>query len=74
MEVLCPVCLISLKEKDLQGVSVDVCLRCHGVWLDRGELAKVVENLTADLLERQDSKQVQVHAQKLKSILEELFH
>jgi Zn-finger nucleic acid-binding protein len=28
---------------DRQGVEIDFCPQCRGVWLDRGELDKVVE-------------------------------
>jgi Zn-finger nucleic acid-binding protein len=40
----CPVC----KEPDLvmserQGIEIDYCPTCRGVWLDRGELDKIVE-------------------------------
>jgi Zn-finger nucleic acid-binding protein len=44
MSVKCPVC----KEPDLvmaerQGVEIDYCPKCRGVWLDRGELDKIIE-------------------------------
>ena len=40
----CPVC----NETDLvmterQGVEIDYCPKCRGVWLDRGELDKIIE-------------------------------
>ncbi|RJQ24889.1 MAG: hypothetical protein C4589_12090 [Peptococcaceae bacterium] len=38
----CPVCHRSLKEVPKYGVNIDVCSTCRGVWLDRGELEKVV--------------------------------
>jgi Zn-finger nucleic acid-binding protein len=28
---------------DRQGVEIDYCPRCRGVWLDRGELDKIIE-------------------------------
>jgi Zn-finger nucleic acid-binding protein len=28
---------------DRQGVEIDYCQRCRGVWLDRGELDKIIE-------------------------------
>jgi Zn-finger nucleic acid-binding protein len=45
----CPVC----KEPDLlmterQGVEIDYCPSCRGVWLDRGELDKIIERLQAE--------------------------
>lgn len=40
----CPVCTgIELKMTDRQGVEVDYCPECRGVWLDRGELDKIIE-------------------------------
>jgi Zn-finger nucleic acid-binding protein len=38
----CPVCHDRLKEVPRHGVLIDVCPRCRGVWLDRGELEKLV--------------------------------
>jgi hypothetical protein len=29
-----------------QGVEIDYCQRCRGVWLDRGELDKIIERAT----------------------------
>jgi Zn-finger nucleic acid-binding protein len=40
----CPVCTgVELKITDRQGVEVDYCPQCRGVWLDRGELDKIIE-------------------------------
>ena len=39
----CPVCNIPLMMTDKQGVEVDYCQKCRGVWLDRGELDKIIE-------------------------------
>jgi uncharacterized protein len=39
----CPRCdTIVLDERDRNGVVVDVCPQCRGVWLDRGELEKML--------------------------------
>ena len=40
----CPKCGSSLNEESLEGVTVDVCPVCHGIWLDDGELVKVIES------------------------------
>jgi Zn-finger nucleic acid-binding protein len=32
-----------LKIADRQGVEIDYCPQCRGVWLDRGELDKIIE-------------------------------
>lgn len=40
----CPVCQeVPLQIAERQGVEIDYCPRCRGVWLDRGELDKIVE-------------------------------
>lgn len=39
----CPVCAAQLKPVDRQGVEIDFCPQCKGVWLDRGELEKIIE-------------------------------
>jgi Zn-finger nucleic acid-binding protein len=39
----CPVCNVELKLSDRQGVEIDYCPQCRGVWLDRGELDKIIE-------------------------------
>ena len=41
--MLCPVCRTDLMMTDRQGVEVDYCPKCRGVWLDRGELDKLME-------------------------------
>lgn len=43
----CPKCNIELKMADRQGVEIDYCPQCRGVWLDRGELDKVIERSAA---------------------------
>lgn len=40
----CPVCpSVNLVMSDRQGVEIDYCPECRGVWLDRGELDKIIE-------------------------------
>ena len=39
----CPVCDIALSMSDRQGIEIDFCPECRGVWLDRGELDKIIE-------------------------------
>lgn len=39
----CPVCNVELKIADRQRVEIDYCPKCRGVWLDRGELDKLIE-------------------------------
>ena len=49
LELQCPKCDGSLIQTDFEGVKIDVCDKCSGVWLDAGELA--------DILERHDKDQ-----------------
>jgi Zn-finger nucleic acid-binding protein len=41
--MMCPNCDAELKLSDRQGVEIDYCPKCRGVWLDRGELDKIIE-------------------------------
>lgn len=44
----CPVCLTpDLVMADRQGIEIDYCPQCRGVWLDRGELDKIIDRSTA---------------------------
>lgn len=40
----CPVCKdVTLLMTEKNGVEVDYCPECRGIWLDRGELDKIIE-------------------------------
>lgn len=41
--MLCPVCNIELLLSEKQGIEIDYCPKCRGIWLDRGELDKIIE-------------------------------
>lgn len=43
----CPVCRVPLAMSDRQGIEIDYCPQCRGVWLDRGELDKIIERSAA---------------------------
>jgi hypothetical protein len=45
----CPVCDVQLSISSREGVEIDFCPQCRGVWLDRGELDKVIERAAASL-------------------------
>ena len=40
--MLCPIDGTELKMADRSGVEIDYCPKCRGVWLDRGELDKII--------------------------------
>lgn len=41
--VNCPRCLEAMRQTNRMGVEIDYCPRCRGVWLDGGELEKLIE-------------------------------
>jgi Zn-finger nucleic acid-binding protein len=48
-EMICPACGGRLVEIERSGVRVDACRQCRGVWLDRGELDRIIERERAVL-------------------------
>ncbi|MBN5051123.1 zf-TFIIB domain-containing protein [Stenotrophomonas lactitubi] len=45
--MLCPVCKTqTLQMAERHGIEIDYCPSCRGVWLDRGELDKIIERAT----------------------------
>lgn len=45
----CPTCNITLLMTDRQGVEIDYCPQCRGIWLDRGELEKIIDRSAGTL-------------------------
>ena len=45
---LCPHCKVDLVMSERQGIEIDYCPKCRGVWLDRGELDKIIERNAAE--------------------------
>jgi hypothetical protein len=46
----CPVCPnTDLLMTERSGIEIDYCPQCRGVWLDRGELDKIIERSAAEL-------------------------
>ncbi len=45
----CPACETDLAMAERQGIEIDYCPKCRGVWLDRGELDKIIERSTAEI-------------------------
>ena len=43
----CPVDQTVLQMSERQGVEIDYCPSCRGVWLDRGELDKIIDRADA---------------------------
>ena len=76
----CPVCkdknLVITERKDIE---IDYCPDCRGVWLDRGELDKIIEKSASSetakfgIYESRDNHDRDRHLRKHKSFLSELF-
>lgn len=45
----CPIDQTELLMTERQGVEIDYCPKCRGVWLDRGELDKIIEMSTPEV-------------------------
>jgi uncharacterized protein len=78
----CPNDGTGLKMGDRQGVEIDYCPECRGVWLDRGELDKIVERLSSApwsqeepefKRETRDISAKEYRKKKRKGFLEEMF-
>jgi uncharacterized protein len=47
--MLCPSCkTANLVMSERSGVEIDYCPDCRGVWLDRGELDKIIDRVSAE--------------------------
>ncbi len=47
--LLCPECRVDLLMTERKNVEIDYCPTCRGVWLERGELDKIIEHSAAEL-------------------------
>lgn len=54
----CPACSADLLLSERQGIEIDYCPSCRGVWLDRGELDKIIER---SAIESPRSRQGEYH-------------
>jgi hypothetical protein len=78
----CPIDGAQLVMAERQGIEIDYCPTCRGVWLDRGELDKVIERSSGEAPRDAPSPQPyptrdydhrQGYKKRRKSFLEELF-
>jgi len=82
----CPTCRTPLAMAERQGIEIDYCPGCRGVWLDRGELDKIIERSAAEPAARfapaapahdprrhRDDDRHYGHGKRRKSFLSELF-
>ncbi|WP_137389547.1 zf-TFIIB domain-containing protein [Rhodoligotrophos defluvii] len=82
----CPIDQTELTMTERQGIEIDYCPKCRGVWLDRGELDKLIERSSlADAPPKETTYRQEArpqyreagydrpHHKKRKSLLGELF-
>lgn len=77
----CPMCETSaLQLAERQGVEIDYCPKCRGIWLDRGELDKIIERAGLEHASRtqaqhhsHDKHSHKPHYKKKSSFLSDLF-
>lgn len=41
--LVCPNCNVGMTNIQRSGIEIDICPQCRGVWLDRGELEKLLQ-------------------------------
>ncbi len=78
----CPNCNVNLTMTERSGIEIDYCPECRGVWLDRGELDKIIERSSKSIEskrpdsynERQGySKEYDYRHKRKKGLLDDLF-
>ena len=64
----CPACKddIVLTMSERNGIEIDYCPNCRGVWLDRGELDKIIEK---SMKERVESKSFTLPREKIHEVI-----
>lgn len=58
---VCPNCQTPMAEVNRRGVYVDICTKCRGVWLDGGELEKLLATADAGAEAAADSRRYASH-------------
>lgn len=53
----CPIDNAELVIAERQGIEIDYCPQCRGVWLDRGELDKIIERSASRFEQPRESEQ-----------------
>lgn len=69
----CPVCKdVTLLMSEKKGVEIDYCPECRGIWLDRGELEKIL-NQDEKVIEKEPTNKKGNKKEKKESFLMEIF-
>ena len=69
----CPIDGTQLTMSERQGIEIDYCPKCRGVWLDRGELDKIIERADQGSSQPSQGRGDQSRPKKKKNMLSELF-
>ncbi len=71
----CPVCKdVTLLMSEKKGVEIDYCPECRGIWLDRGELEKIIgQEESRETEEVTKTKDKNNKKEKKESFLMEIF-
>lgn len=72
----CPVCKdVTLLMSEKKGVEIDYCPECRGIWLDRGELEKIIgqEEIKSQDKETTKNSEKGNKKEKKESFLMEIF-
>ena len=71
----CPVCKdVTLLMSEKKGIEIDYCPECRGIWLDRGELEKLIA--TEEKIEnKKEEKNIEIKqtSRKKESFISEIF-
>ena len=70
----CPIDGTQLMMSERQGIEIDYCPKCRGVWLDRGELDKIIDRADNEVQpQTSQGQQSQPKGKKKKNLLSEIF-
>ena len=70
----CPVCKdVTLLMSEKKGVEIDYCPECRGIWLDRGELEKLLNQEEKNKKKEDTNNKKENKKEKKESFLMEIF-
>ena len=70
----CPICKdVTLLMSEKKGIEIDYCPECRGIWLDRGELEKLMEKEESRIEEVEKKSKEETKPHKRESFLSEIF-
>ncbi len=62
----CPSCEIEMRISNREDVEIDYCPQCRGVWLDRGELEKIIAQIVIQYSTERETEKNQVREPELR--------